>query len=97
MKKKALNKSAFLITKKKGGQEMKVVYSFDTRKLIDNKDNALATITYEGLLYLSPINVTIDNFKDVKKFINDYKPSGFYDKGSEKIYYKHRLKEESTQ
>lgn len=76
---------------------MKVVYSFDTRKLIDSKDNILATITYEGLLHLSPTHVTIDNFKDVKKFIEDYKPIGFYNKESERIYYRYRLKEESTQ
>lgn len=75
---------------------MKVVYSFDTRKLIDSKDNILATITYEGLLHLSPINVTIDNFKEVKKFIEDYKPLGFYNKESERIYYKNRIEEEST-
>lgn len=97
MKKKALNKSAFLsYLKKKGGQEMKVVYSFDTRKLIDSKDNILATITYEGLLLLSPINVTIDNFKDIKKFIEDYKPLGFYNKESERIYYKKRIEEENA-
>lgn len=75
---------------------MKVVYSFDTRKLIDSKDNILATITYEGLLHLSPINVTIDNFKDIKKFIEDYKPLGFYNKESERIYYKKRIEEENA-
>lgn len=75
---------------------MKVTYSFDRRRLIDEQDNILAMITQEGLVYLSPIDVTIDNFKDVKQFIEDYKPLGFYDKESEKIYYRMRLKEEST-
>lgn len=75
---------------------MKVVYSFDRRRLIDEQDNVIALMTKEGLLYLSPIDVTIDNFNDVKKFIEDYKPLGFYNKESENIYYKMRNKEEST-
>ena len=97
MKKKALNKSAFIsYQKKKGGQEMKVVYSFDTRKLIGEYNNTLATLTKEGLLHISRVNVTLDNFKHIKQFIQDYKPLGFYDKESERIYYKKRNEEEST-
>ena len=75
---------------------MKVTYSFDRRRLIDNEDNIIALMAKEGLIYLSPIDVTIDNFNHVKQFIEDYKPLGFYDKESEKIYYRMRLKEEST-
>lgn len=74
---------------------MKVVYSFDTRKLIDN-NSIVATITKEGLIHLNPLCVSMKNFKDVKKFIEDYKPLGFYDKESERIYYKKRNEEEST-
>ena len=94
--KKALNKSAFLSTKKRKAEKMKVTYSFDRRRLIDEQDNILAMITQEGLIYLSPIDVSIDNFNHVKQFIEDYKPLGFYDKESEKIYYKKRNEEEST-
>ena len=86
----------FHLIKKKGGEKMKVTYSFDRRRLIDEQDNILAMITHEGLIYLSPIDVTIDNFKDVKQFIQDYKPLGFYDKESERIYYKKRNEEESA-
>ena len=76
---------------------MKVVYSFDTRKLIDEYNNRIiATITKEGLLHISRVNVTLDNFKHIKQFIQDYKPLGFYDKESERIYYKKRNEEEST-
>lgn len=75
---------------------MKVVYSFDTRKLINKNDNVIALMTYEGLLYLNSEYVTLDNFKHVKKFIEDYKPLGFYNKESERIYYRMRLKEESA-
>lgn len=97
MKKKALNKSAFIsYQKKKGGQEMKVAYSFDTRKLIDKNDNVIALMTYEGLLYLNSEYVTLDNFKHVKKFIEDYKPLGFYNKESERIYYRRRIEEENA-
>lgn len=96
MKKKALNRVLFLYQKKKGGQEMKVVYSFDTRKLIDEDNNTIALMTKEGLMYLSPEHVTLDNFKDVKKFIEDYKPLGFYNKESERIYYRRRIEEENA-
>jgi len=88
--------SAFLSTKKERREKMKVVYSFDTRKLIDENNNRIATITKEGLIYLSPLYVSMKNFKDIKQFIQDYKPLGFYDKESERIYYKKRNKEEST-
>lgn len=56
---------------------MKVVYSFDTRKLVDENNNILATMTKEGLLVLSVIHITLENFKHIKKFIEDYKPLGF--------------------
>lgn len=75
---------------------MKVVYSFDTRELIDEDNNTIALMTKEGLIYLSPEHVTLDNFKDVKKFIEDYKPLGFYNKESERIYYRRRIEEENT-
>lgn len=45
---------------------MKVTYSFDRRRLIDEQDNILAMITQEGLIYLSPIDVSVDNFNHVK-------------------------------
>lgn len=75
---------------------MNIIYSFDTRKLVDENNNILATMTKEGLLVLSLNHITIDNFKDVKRFIQDYKPLGFYNKQSERIYYKMRNEEEST-
>lgn len=75
---------------------MKVIYSFDTRDLIDTNNNKIATLTKAGLLYLKPNLITLENFKHIKKFINDYKPLGFYNKESENIYYKMRNKEEST-
>lgn len=75
---------------------MKVVYRFDTRELIDEDNNTIALMTKEGLMYLSPDHVTLDNFKDVKKFIEDYKPLGFYNKESERIYYKKRIEEENA-
>lgn len=75
---------------------MKVVYRFDTRELIDEDNNTIALMTKEGLMYLSPEHVTLDNFKDVKKFIEDYKPLGFYNKESERIYYKKRIEEENA-
>lgn len=75
---------------------MKVVYRFDTRELIDEDNNTIALITKEGLMYLSPEHVTLDNFKDVKKFIEDYKPLGFYNKESERIYYRRRIEEENA-
>lgn len=40
---------------------MKVVCSFDIRKLIDENNNIIATLTIEGLLHLSNTNVTLDN------------------------------------
>lgn len=77
--------SAFLsYLKKKGGQEMRVVYSFDRRRLIDNKDNTLAIIEKAGLLYLSPL--CVDSIEEVKKFIAEYKPIGFYNTQSIRIY-----------
>lgn len=66
---------------------MRVVYSFDRRRLIDNKDNTLAMINKEGLLYLSPL--CVDSIEDVKKFINEYKPIGFYNTQSIQIYRKY--------
>lgn len=97
MKKKAKALiECFLSTKKERREKMKVVYSFDTRKLIDENNNILATMTKEGLLVLSIIHITLENFKHIKKFIEDYKPLGFYNKQSEKIYYRMILKEEST-
>lgn len=75
---------------------MKVVYSFDTRELIDEDSNTIALMTKEGLMYLSHEHVTLDNFKYVKKFIEDYKPLGFYNKESERIYYKKRIEEENA-
>lgn len=75
---------------------MKVVYRFDIRELIDEDNNTIALMTKEGLMYLSPEHVTLDNFKDVKKFIEDYKPLGFYNKESERIYYRRRIEEENA-
>lgn len=75
---------------------MKVVYRFDTRELIDEDNNTIALMIKEGLMYLNPEHVTLDNFKDVKKFIEDYKPLGFYNKESERIYYRRRIEEENA-
>lgn len=63
---------------------MKVVYSFDTRKLIDEDNNVLALIEKVGLLYLSPL--CVDSIEDVKQFIKEYKPIGFYNTQSIRIY-----------
>ena len=75
---------SFHIRKKKGGQEMRVVYSFDRRKLIDEDNNVLALIEKVGLLYLSPL--CVDSIEDVKQFIKEYKPIGFYNTQSIRIY-----------
>ena len=96
MKKAKALIECFSFNQKERREKMKVVYSFDTRNLIDEDNNRIATITKEGLIYLSPLYVSMKNFKDVKKFIEDYKPLGFYDKESERIYYKKRNEEEST-
>lgn len=74
---------------------MKVTCSFDRKRLIDENDTILSMITKEGLVYVSPF-ITLDNFKDVKKFIEDYQPLGFINKESERIYYKKMNEEEST-
>lgn len=63
---------------------MKVVYSFDRRRLIDTNNTVLAMITKEGLLYLSPL--CVDSIEDVKQFIQEYKPIGFYNIQSIRIY-----------
>lgn len=63
---------------------MRVVYSFDRRRLIDEENNILAMLNKEGLLYLSPL--CVDSIKDIKKFINEYKPIGFYNTQSIRIY-----------
>lgn len=63
---------------------MRVVFSFDRRRLIDNKDNILAIIEKEGLLYLSPL--CVDSIEEVRKFIVEYKPIGFYNTQSIRIY-----------
>ena len=62
----------------------------------ERREKIIATITKEGLIYLSPLYVSMKNFNHVKQFIQDYKPLGFYDKESERIYYKKRNEEEST-
>lgn len=67
---------------------MKIEYSFDRRRLIDNEDNVIALITKEGLLYLSPLTVN-SNKEEIEKFIQDYKPIGFYDSKSVLIYRKY--------
>ena len=63
---------------------MRVVYSFDRRRLIDEDNNILAMLTKEGLLYLSPL--CVDSIEDVKHFIDEYKPIGFYNTQSIRIY-----------
>lgn len=73
---------------------MKVVCSYNRKRLIDDNNIILALMT-EGLVYVSP-SVNLNNFNEVKKFIEDYQPIGFYDKESERIYYRNLLKEEST-
>lgn len=63
---------------------MRVVYSFDRRRLIDEDNNVLAMLNKEGLLYLSPL--CVDSIEDVNKFIVEYKPIGFYNTQSIRIY-----------
>lgn len=83
--KKALNERfPFISEKRKAREKMKVVYSFDRRRLIDEENNILAMLTKEGLLYLSPL--CVDSIEDIKKFINEYKPIGFYNTQSIRIY-----------
>lgn len=72
---------------------MKVVCSFNRQRLIDN-NIILAMITEKGLVYVSP-SVNLNNIKSIKKFIEDYQPLGFFNKESERIYYRNLLKEES--
>lgn len=72
---------------------MKVVCSFNIQRLIDN-NIILAMITEKGLVYISP-SVNLNNIKSIKKFIEDYQPLGFFNKESERIYYRNLLKEES--
>lgn len=72
---------------------MKVVCSFNRQRLIDN-NIILAMITEKGLVYISP-SVNLNNIKSIKKFIEDYQPLGFFNKESERIYYRNLLKEES--
>ena len=74
---------------------MKVVCSYNRKRLIDDNNIILAMMTEEGLLYVS-LFINLDNFNDVKKFKEDYQPLGFCNKESERIYYRHILKEEST-
>lgn len=77
--------SAFLSYQKKERRaKMKVVYSFDRRRLIDEENNILAMLNKEGLLYLSPL--CVDSIEDVKNFIDEYKPIGFYNTQSIRIY-----------
>lgn len=66
---------------------MKVVYSFDRRRLIDEDNNVLAMIDKAGLMYISPLSVS--SIEDLKQFIQEYKPIGFYNTQSKKIYIKH--------
>lgn len=63
---------------------MRVVYSFDRRKLIDEDNNVLALIEKVGLIYLSPL--CISHIEDIKQFIQEYKPIGFYNTQSIRIY-----------
>lgn len=74
---------------------MKVVCSYNRKRLIDDNNIIIAMMTEKGLVYISP-SVNLNNFKHIKKFIEDYQPLGFYDKESERIYYRNLLKEEST-
>ena len=73
---------------------MKVVCSFNRQRLIDDNNIILAMITEKGLVYISP-SVKLNNIKSIKKFIEDYQPLGFFNKESERIYYRNLLKEES--
>lgn len=59
---------------------MRVVYSYDRRKLIDEDNNVIALIEKAGLIYLSPLCVS--HIEDIKQFIQEYKPIGFYDSKS---------------
>lgn len=67
---------------------MRVVFNYDRRKLIDEDNNIIAMIAKEGLLYLSPLTVNSNN-EDIKQFIQEYKPIGFYNTQSVMIYRKY--------
>lgn len=94
MKKKALNKSAFLIPKKKGGQEMItlarniiIVNELDIIKLTSSdRRRVLATINKFGLLYIEPLYLTPRIIRLIKQFMNMYTVLGFYNQTSERIY-----------
>lgn len=95
MKKKALNKSAFIsYQKKKGGQEMITLYKnliikheFDAIQLIQvNTREVLSTITLEGLIHIQQLNLSPYRIRKIKQFMKMYTVLGFYNQESERIY-----------
>lgn len=94
MMKKALNECFSFNQKKEGGQEMielsrnlVITYDFDIRSL-KTKDHreTLATINKYGLLHIQQLNLTPYRIRKIKQFIKMYKPIGFYNQTSERIY-----------
>lgn len=95
MKKKALNKSAFIsYQKKKGGQEMITLskniiikHEFDVIQLIQTDTReVLSTITKEGLIHIQQLNLSPYRIRKIKQFMKMYTVLGFYNQESERIY-----------
>ena len=64
-----------------------ITYEFDIRSL-KTKDyrETLATINKYGLLYIESLNLTPYRIRKIKQFIKMYRPIGFYNQTSERIY-----------
>ena len=94
MMKKALIECFSFNQKKEGGQEMielsrnlVITYDFDIRSLkTKNHRETLATINKYGLLHIQQMNLTPYRIRKIKQFIKMYKPIGFYNQTSERIY-----------
>ena len=92
-KAKALIECFSFNQKKKGGEmitlsrNLVITYDFDIRSL-KTKDHreTLATINKYGLLHIQQMNLTPYRIRKIKQFIKMYKPIGFYNQTSERIY-----------
>ena len=73
-----------------------ITYDFDIRSL-KTKDlrETLATINKYGLLHIQQLNITPYRIRKIKQFIKMYRPIGFYNQASERVYKEYFI-EEST-
>lgn len=64
-----------------------ITYDFDIKSL-KTKDHreTLATINKYGLIHIQQMNLTPYRIRKIKQFIKMYKPIGFYNQTSERIY-----------